>query len=93
MEFCMTMNNPAWLGQLLRNGTIKQPDVAYAHVAPLYRAVELRADAISSVPYRLMRNGVEVEWPWKKNFSRLIAQTERSLLVTGAAYWVRIVKV
>ena len=88
----MTMNNPAWLGQLLRNGTIKQPDIAYAHVAPLYRAVELRADALSSVPYRLMRNGVEVEWPWKKNFSRLIASTERSLLVTGAAYWVRIVK-
>lgn len=88
----MTMNNPAWLGQLLRNGTIKTADVGYAHVAPLYRAVNLRADAISSVPYRLMRNGVEVEWPWKKNFSRLIASTERSLLVAGAAYWVRIVK-
>ena len=88
----MTMNSPAWLGQLLRNGTIKTADVGYAHVAPLYRAVNLRADAISSVPYRLMRNGVEVEWPWKKNFSRLIASTERSLLVAGAAYWVRIVK-
>ena len=88
----MSMNSPAWLGQLLRNGTIKTADVGYAHVAPLYRAVNLRADAISSVPYRLMRNGVEVEWPWKKNFSRLIASTERSLLVAGAAYWVRIVK-
>jgi len=88
----MTMNSPDWLGRLLRNGTIKTADVGYAHVAPLYRAVNLRADAISSVPYRLMRNGVEVEWPWKKNFSRLIASTERSLLVAGAAYWVRIVK-
>jgi HK97 family phage portal protein len=58
----------------------------------LYRAVNLRADALSSVPFQLTRNGEPVEWPWQMNLPQLIKDTERSLLIFGAAYWLRVVK-
>jgi HK97 family phage portal protein len=61
-------------------------------VPMLYRAVNLRADALSSVPFELTRNGEPVTWPWKMNLPNLIKETERSLLIFGAAYWLRVVK-
>ena len=86
------MNIPGWMSSMSRAGRIASATDAYEVVPMLYRGVNLRCDAISTVPYTLMRRGVEVEWPWQQTVSSLMRDTERSLLLTGGAYWYRIVK-
>jgi HK97 family phage portal protein len=86
------MNIPGWMSSMSRAGRIASATDAYEVVPMLYRAVNLRCDAISTVPYTLTRRGVEVEWPWQQTVSSLMRDTERSLLLTGGAYWYRIVK-
>lgn len=81
-----------WLDTMNRSGKLYSPADAYRMVPMLYRAVNLRADALSSVPFQLTRNGEPVEWPWQMNLPQLIKDTERSLLIFGAAYWLRVVK-
>ena len=84
----MTTNFPSWLAEIGRK-RIGNTQSAYAMAPYIYRAVNIRANALSSVPFRLMRRGNEVEWPWATDLQALIQQTERSLLITGGAYWVR----
>lgn len=84
---------PGWVDKLRNgegvNGTID----AYNSVPSLYRSVNLRADALSSVPYSLYRNDEKVEWPWRhQQLPQLLKETERSLLLTGAAYWLKLFK-
>ena len=81
-----------WLDTMNRSGKLYSPADAYRMVPMLYRAVNLRADALSSVPFQLTRNGEPVEWPWQMNLPQLIKDTERNLLIFGAAYWLRVVK-
>jgi len=68
------------------NGTID----AYGAVPMLYRAVNLRCDAISTVPYQLYRNDEDAEWPWSQDLAQLIKETERHLLLTGGAFWLKL---
>lgn len=75
-----------------RSGRIASAPDAYEVVPMLYRAVNLRCDAISTVPYTLTRNGDAVDWPWRQSVSELVKATERSLLLTGGAYWYKVVK-
>jgi HK97 family phage portal protein len=75
-----------------RSGRIATASDAYEVVPMLYRAVNLRCDAISTVPYTLTRNGDAVDWPWRQSVSELVKATERSLLLTGGAYWYKVVK-
>jgi len=81
-----------WLDTMNRSGKLYSASDAYRMVPMLYRAVNLRADALSSVPFQLTRNGEPVEWPWQMNLPQLIKDTERNLLIFGAAYWLRVVK-
>ena len=83
---------PGWV-DAIRNGEALTSTIdAYNSVPMLYRAVNLRCDAISSVPYRINRNDTEVEWPWAQSFTQLIKETERSLLLTGSAFWLKLKK-
>ena len=75
-----------------RSGRIATASDAYEVVPMLYRAVNLRCDAISTVPYTLTRRGEAVEWPWRQSPAELIKDTERSLLLTGGAYWYKVIK-
>lgn len=75
-----------------RSGRIATASDAYEVVPMLYRAVNLRCDAISTVPYTLTRRGEPVDWPWRQSVSELMKATERSLLLTGGAYWYKVVK-
>lgn len=89
----MPIQYPAgWLDTLNKSGRLYSTGDAYRMVPMLYRAVNLRADALSSVPFQLTRNDQPVEWPWQMNVPQLIKDTERSLLVYGAAYWLRVIK-
>lgn len=48
---------PAWVEQLQTQDKLRDTAEAYKKVPMLYRAINLRADAISSVPFRVERNG------------------------------------
>lgn len=83
---------PGWV-DALRNGEALTDTIdGYNSVPMLYRAVNLRCDALSSVPYRINRNGEPVDWPWAQSFTQLIKETERGLLLTGSAFWLKIRK-
>jgi len=83
---------PGWV-DALRNGEALTSTIdGYNSVPMLYRAVNLRCDAISSVPYHIMRDGTEIEWPWAQSFTQLIKETERALLLTGSAFWLKLKK-
>ncbi|MDD2765845.1 MAG: phage portal protein [Opitutaceae bacterium] len=62
---------------------------AYALVPLIYRAVKLRADAISSVPVHVWKGEQEVAWPFDTDSTELIWQTEAALLLNGFALWLK----
>jgi HK97 family phage portal protein len=88
----VSLNIPGWLQSLNRSGRIATASDAYEVVPMLYRAVNLRCDAISTVPYTLTRRGETVDWPWRQSVSELIRATERSMLLTGGAYWYKVTR-
>jgi HK97 family phage portal protein len=81
---------PGWVNALQNAESVGGTVGAYGVVPVLYRAVNLRADALSSVPYLITRKGVPVNWPFKSALPNLIRDTERALLLKGAAYWLRL---
>jgi HK97 family phage portal protein len=92
MELWMNLTLPAWFDSLRRQGRITNTADAYLVSPLLYRATNLRADAISTVPYRMYYKGEEQEWPFTQPLSHLIKEAERGLLITGGAYWYKIYK-
>ncbi len=81
---------PGWVNALQNAESVGGTVGAYALVPVLYRAVNLRADALSSVPYLITRKGTPVNWPFQSSLPNLIRDTERALLLKGAAYWLRL---
>ena len=80
---------PGWAADF--NGTSENsagdPVSAFATVPLLYRAVTLRAQALSSVPYAVFSDGGEAEWPMKSHpLSPLLYNMELGLMLTGATY-------
>jgi hypothetical protein len=55
-----------------------------------YRAINLRADALGTVPYELLRAGLPVDYPFSTPLENLIQQTERALMLVGRAFWLRL---
>lgn len=64
---------------------------AYDKVAWVRRCVDLRANALSSIPIRITRQGGtdEVDWPFADALPALLWLASASLQVYGASYWVR----
>jgi len=80
---------PGWANDLANKQYAQSagdPVEAWASVPLLYRAVNLRASSISSVPYIVFRKDEEVEYPLQPDLSSVIFQMELGLLLTGAAY-------
>ena len=88
----MNLSLPAWFDSLRRQGRITNTADAYLVSPLLYRATNLRADAISTVPYRMYYKGEEQPWPFLQPLSYLIKEAERGMLITGGAYWYKIYK-
>lgn len=88
----MNLLHPEWLGRLKSADAVTTITAAYEKVPPLYRAVELRASAIGTIPAKLYKDDIEVDWPFVQNLGTLLQNTERSLLLYGAAYWLRVYK-
>jgi len=81
---------PGWVDKLRQGDSLRGTIDAYGSVPMLYRAVNLRCDAINTVPYTLYRSEEEAEWPFRQDLSQLIKDTERHLLLTGGAFWLRL---
>lgn len=81
---------PGWVDKLRQNDSLQGTIDAYQSVPMLYRAVNLRCDAISTVPVKLYRNDEDTEWPWSQDLAQLIKETERHLLLTGGAFWLKL---
>lgn len=84
----------AWrlvLGESISQGTDLSVLGAYEKVGLMYRAVDIRAKAVSAFPYTLERRGVDVtDSPQteaiRKNLRRTLHLTEASLSLWGASY-------
>jgi HK97 family phage portal protein len=83
---------PGWYSIAKKAGELYGTIDAYEKVPMLYRAVNLRSDALGTVPYKIMRNGAETDYPFVTALEPLIQQTERSLLLTGHAIWLKLYK-
>lgn len=81
---------PGWVDALRQGERLTGTIDAYGSVPMIYRAVNLRCDALSSVPFHIYRNDQEVDWPWSQDLAQLIKETERDLLLTGAAFWLKV---
>ena len=81
---------PGWYNVAKKAGELYGTIDAYEKVPMLYRAINLRADALGTVPFVLERNEVNVDYPFATPMDLLIQQTERALLLTGTAFWLRL---
>ena len=62
------------------------PETIYKVVAWIYRCVQLRANAVARIPYKILRGKTEQDFlPLRK----LLWDTEAALNVWGAAYWLK----
>ena len=78
---------PGWVDLLTSDGVPDSVATLYKYVPLLFRAVQLRCDAISSVPVAIMKGKEnEVDWPYPTKLGNLIWQWEASNLLAGAAY-------
>ena len=64
---------------------------AYMKVSWVRRCVELRANALSTIPCRITRQGSEdeVEWEFLGALPAMLWMAEASLQIYGASYWER----
>lgn len=79
-----------WLNRVEHGDKLGTTSQAYSWVPALHRAVNLRASALGTVPAQLYRGDNEVNWPFRQELGQLMQDTERSLLLYGAAYWLRL---
>lgn len=78
---------PEWAQQMLdRDGQFADASVAFAKTPQLYRAVQLRANAIACVPYIIKRGETAVDWPLATPLPKVLFEMEAGLCVCGAAY-------
>lgn len=80
-------NVPGWVDLLTSDGVPDSVATLYKCVPLLFRAVQLRCDALSSVPVAIMKGEEnEVDWPYPTKLGNLIWQWEASNLLAGASY-------
>lgn len=78
---------PGWLTAMSQSSTlVRDTASAYAYVPLIYRGVQIRADALSSVPVKLLRRNREIDWMLQTPPGALLWHIEASMLLTGAAY-------
>lgn len=78
---------PGWVEMLTSDGVPDSVATLYKYVPLLFRAVQLRCDALSSVPVAIMKGEEnEVEWPYPTKLGELLWRWEASCLLSGAAF-------
>ena len=83
-------NIPGWQDNLQSGDKVKTEAQSYAMVPLVFRAVRLRASALSRVPIHVFNGDNDIGWPFPIKARRLIWQTEAALMLRGAAYWLKL---
>ena len=82
---------PAWAQQMIDNGGELNTTVdAYNKTPQLYRAVQMRSNAIASIPFVITKGNKPVPWMYPQSLPKLLFEMEASLLVSGAAYLLKL---
>lgn len=78
---------PGWVEMLTSDGVPDSVATLYKRVPVLFRAVQLRCDALASAPVKIYK-GEENEkaWPFPTKLSELLWKWEASCLLSGAAF-------
>jgi HK97 family phage portal protein len=71
-------------------GNVAEAQTQYGNVAWTFRCVGVRAGAVSRVPYTVLEGENEYTWPF--DLQNLFGVSESDLLLSGAAYWLKIIK-
>ena len=82
-------NIPGWEDRLNDADKVTNSSNSFSMVPLIFRAVRLRCNAISSVPMSILRGENEVTWPFPVGLESLLWRTEASMLLEGAAYWLK----
>ena len=78
---------PGWVEMLTSDGVPDSVAALYKRVPILFRAIQLRCDALSSVPVNIYKGEEnEVEWPYPTKLGDLLWRWEASCLLSGAAF-------
>ncbi len=86
---------PGWFERMQTSDKVTGTSQAYDLVPLVYRALQLRCNALTAIPYELKQGERIVdELPWRLTagvrtltLRRLLWITEAALLISGAAYW------
>jgi HK97 family phage portal protein len=80
-------NVPGWVETLTSDGVPDSVATLYKRVPIFFRAVQLRCDALASVPVKIYKGeDKEVEWPYPTKLGELLWRWEASCLLSGAAF-------
>lgn len=78
---------PGWVEMLTSDGVPDSVATLYKRVPILFRAVQLRCDALASVPVKIYKGEEkEAAWPFPTKLSELLWKWEASCLLKGAAF-------
>lgn len=81
---------PGWAQDMIDGAKTKKagtPQTAWAAVPLLFRAVNLRCNSLSSVPYVIMKGDTESEWPEAFGaLPQLLYKMELAMLLCGVSY-------
>ena len=78
---------PGWVELLTSDGVPDSVATLYKRVPILFRAIQLRCDALSSVPVNIYKGEEnEVAWPYPTKLGELLWRWEASCLLSGAAF-------
>jgi len=83
---------PEWAEYLQASNKLNSSQQAFALVPLIYRAVYLRCNALTSIPFRLMFKDKEKDWDdiFVTPLKSLLWKTEASLLLCGSGYWLKL---
>ncbi len=80
-------NIPGWVEMLTSDGVPDSVATLYKRVPIFFRAVQLRCDALASVPVKIYKGeDKEVDWPYPTKLGELLWRWEASCLLSGAAF-------
>ena len=78
---------PGWVEMLTSDGVPDSVATLYKRVPTLFRAVQLRCDALASVPVNVYKGEEnETAWPFPTRLGELLWRWEASCLLSGAAF-------
>jgi len=84
-----TITVPSWVRHLEENAGLNSEAASYNLIPLIFRATNLRCNALASAPVRILKGKSETEWPFDMPLKQLLWMTEAALLLSGTAFWLK----